>query len=147
MGHGTDYGTGDRKGDPASVTRPCEGVVEAGATGCYLHPDGTYRWLDEEQCPFGAFVEGFPLCPDGEPRARELGMWVRWTDDETGEYLPDAEENWPRDGHWEPCGEHDGGARPDLNRLIERNLLDGRFACPTYGHDCPAYYGFIKEPS
>lgn len=144
MGHGTDYVAGDRRGDPAGIIRPCEIAEDAKPLGdreCYRHSDGTLRWIDAETCPFALISEGFPLYPDGEEKARKHGLWSRWTDSETGEYLPDTEENWRRQGHWESCDPDAEGAVPDLNALLERDLLDYRFCCPASGHDCPAYYG------
>lgn len=135
------YSVADRKESPASVRRPCE-AAPGGEPDAASYLAAAGMGIQEELCPFGAFVEEFPIAPEAESIARELGLWTRWEDPATGEYLRD----WSAPGHWGRCREDDEGAGPDLNEMHRRGLLPTPYGCPVFGHDCPRYYGFETSP-
>lgn len=140
------YTVQDRKIDPAVMPRPCEDAPGGTSTAAgYMAAAG--MGIHEELCPFGAFVEEFPLSPEAEAIADAHGLWFRQVDIATGRPVPYARAfGVGRETRCEPCGRGDGHAYPDLNEMYRRGLLPTPYGCPVFGHDCPRYYGFEEDP-
>ena len=83
-----------------------------------------YQWLQKGNkpchatgyCPYGALVEAYPLYPDAERVARDHEMYIK----------------------------HKGELMPDIDKMIDKGLLDTKYNCRVFGHHCPAFY--MAEP-
>ena len=135
------YTVEDRKNTPEEVTKPCLEMMGEPTPDGYLV--AAEMGINEELCPYGCFVEEFPLHPDGKVLAEKYNFWCHWVNRETKEPM-----EWVSGipGTWIPCNKEDEGAVPDLNTLASLNLLKSDYSCPVFGHDCPVFYGFSDVP-
>lgn len=79
-------------------------------------------------CPYGPLVEKFPLHPDEDAKAVELGWFTRFVEGKG----------------WTPCSKDDDGAIPDINRVFSEFGPLNEKACKVFGHICPVF--FVNEP-
>jgi len=129
------YTTADRKAGPGEVARPCEDAA------------GEVR---QDHCPFGGFVELFPLRSDDWAAAEAHGRWMVAVYNDTGLPVPALTPLPTRQFRWVAVTERpeDGHSVPNSGAMeLEGLVVPSGHACPVFGHDCPAYYGFTEVPS
>lgn len=143
------YEMNDRKFTPDQVQKPC--IVNNGHTPTvegYMAAAG--NGTQGRLCPFGAFVEEFPIEPEAEALAESEGMWMVAVARSDGQPLADRSGFFPGNFTWVPMDHVPEGAGmvvPNTAGLRNRGVLPpSGYACPVFGHDCPVYYGFDKSP-